>query len=265
MRSNTIYQTLNNNENNVFDNINTLAIAKITKVDNKKMMCNIKLIDLPEIMGTKDEVEEIENVPILPLFWNSEIKANAMYKENDKVVVVFCQHSTFNARNSDEPVEADTTSRYDINNALVIAHITKDSEENKYPNDFYVLHNKTEFRISKEKVFLKSKDVDINMDNEITIKATKQKSNIKQIEHDGTSLKANFGGNVKINASDVSITASTITFNGNVKVNGNIDISGNENVGGVSNASNFVAGPVTLLTHKHTTTGLGTPTTPSIP
>ena len=88
MRRKHLDQTLNEKIERYQNNINTIAIAKITKIDNSKMMCSIKLLDMPEILGTRDEVEEIDNVPIKPLFWSGSVQSNAPINVGDKVIVI---------------------------------------------------------------------------------------------------------------------------------------------------------------------------------
>lgn len=144
------------------ESLNTLAIARIESVDNSGMMCNIKLLDMPEIMGTRDEVETIENVPVAPLFWGKKCRINAPLSEGDKVLVAFCQHDTFNARNSNEPVEPETYQRFDINNAIVIGQITSDNEKSAYSNDFYIIYGGNVIRMNDSEVEIKAGNISLN-------------------------------------------------------------------------------------------------------
>ena len=144
------------------ETLNTLAIARIESVDNSGMMCSIKLLDMPEIMGTRDEVETIENVPIAPLFWGKKCRINAPLSEGDKVLVAFCQHDTFNARNSSEPVEPETYQRFDINNAIVIGQITSDNEKSSYSNDFYIIYGGNVIRMNNGEVEIKAGNISLN-------------------------------------------------------------------------------------------------------
>ena len=151
-----------------FDTLNTFAIAKIMKVDNLNLMCDIKLLDIPEILGTRDEVEIIEDVPISPIFWGKKCKVNAPFVVGDKVLVAFCQHDTFMARNSNEPVEPESTAKFDINNAIVIGQITADNENSAYGNDFYILYGGNVIRMNENEVEIIAPVIKLNGNTTIT-------------------------------------------------------------------------------------------------
>lgn len=168
MRRKHIGETLKEMVNESIGDINTLAIAKIEKVDNDKMMCDIKLLDMPEILGTRDEVATIEDVPIAPVFWGSNCKINAPLSVNDKVIVAFCQHETFFARNSDEPVEPEYNTPFDVNNAIVVGQITKDSENSLHGNDFYIWFSGKEIIINGNGVTINSPKINLNGNVEIS-------------------------------------------------------------------------------------------------
>ena len=147
--------------NGSFDNLNTFAIAKIVEVDNSNMSCSIQMLDIPELFGTRDEVEVIENVPIAPIFWGSKCKINAPLSVNDKVLVAFCQHDTFNARNASEPCEPNSSAKFDINNAIVVGQITSDAEKN-ISNDFYIAYGGTLVTINDSGVTIKGSSINIS-------------------------------------------------------------------------------------------------------
>ena len=162
MRRKTISDVLNSEFESNLENINTIAIAKIEKIDNSAMMCDIKLLDMPEILGTRDEVEVIENIPIAPIFWGKQSKVNAPLSVGDKVIVAFCQHDTFNARNSNDPVEPETYSKFDFNNAIVIGQITSDSETSPHSEDFYIVYGGNVIRINDSEVEIKAPIIKLN-------------------------------------------------------------------------------------------------------
>lgn len=162
MRRKHLDQTLNEKIEGYQNNMNTIAIAKITKIDNSKMMCSIKLLDMPEVLGTRDEVEEIDNVPIKPLFWSGSVQSNAPISVGDKVIVGFCQHGTFNARNSEEVTEPEHFSRFDLNNAMIIGFLTNDSTNSKFPNDFYIVYGSNIIRMNSSEIELKAPTINLN-------------------------------------------------------------------------------------------------------
>lgn len=162
MRRKHLDQTLNEKIEGYQNNMNTIAIAKITKIDNSKMMCSIKLLDMPEVLGTRDEVEEIDNVPIKPLFWSGSVQSNAPISVGDKVIVGFCQHGTFNARNSEEVTEPEHFSRFDLNNAMIIGFLTNDSTNSKFPNDFYIMYGSNIIRMNGSEIELKASTINLN-------------------------------------------------------------------------------------------------------
>lgn len=162
MRRKHLDQTLNEKIEGYQNNMNTIAIAKITKIDNSKMMCSIKLLDMPEVLGTRDEVEEIDNVPIKPLFWSGSVQSNAPISVGDKVIVGFCQHGTFNARNSEEVTEPEHFSRFDLNNAIIIGFLTNDSTNSKFPNDFYIMYGSNIIRMNGSEIELKASTINLN-------------------------------------------------------------------------------------------------------
>lgn len=168
MRRKPLNIILEENVGEALSSINTIAIAKITKINNSKMMCSIKLLDMPEILGVRDEVEEIDNVPIAPLFWGTKAQINAPLSIGDKVIVGFCQHGTFNSRNSEEVVEAEHYSRFDINNAIVIAFLTNDSTTSKFPNDFYVMYGSNYIKMNDTNVEIKAPSIKLDGNVEIT-------------------------------------------------------------------------------------------------
>ncbi|BBM55960.1 hypothetical protein JMUB3936_p1032 (plasmid) [Leptotrichia wadei] len=73
MRKKTVGDHIESMISGRFDNLNTFAIAKIVEVDNSNMSCSIQMLDIPELFGTRDEVEIIENVPIVR-FWGVNAK-----------------------------------------------------------------------------------------------------------------------------------------------------------------------------------------------
>ena len=95
MRRKTVGEIIEGLTDEKINSINTIAIARIEKVDNTKMMCDIQLLDIPEVMGKRDEVPVIEDVPIAPIFWGKSCKVNAPLSKGDKVIIGFCQHETF--------------------------------------------------------------------------------------------------------------------------------------------------------------------------
>ena len=161
MRKKTVGDHIESMISGSFDNLNTLAIAKIVEIDNSNMSCSIQMLDIPELFGTRDEVEVIENVPIAPIFWGSKCKINAPLSVNDKVLVAFCQHDTFNARNASEPCEPNSSAKFDINNAIVVGQITSDAEKN-VSNDFYIAYGGTLVTINDSGVSIKGGSINIS-------------------------------------------------------------------------------------------------------
>ena len=69
MRKKTVGDRIEEMINGSFDNLNTFAIAIIVYVYYSIMSCSIQMLDIPELFGTRDEVEVIENVKIDKIFW----------------------------------------------------------------------------------------------------------------------------------------------------------------------------------------------------
>lgn len=168
MKRKPLSNVLEQNLNEALCSLNTIAIAKITQIDNAKMMCSIKMLDMPEVLGVRDEIEEIENVPIAPMFWGSKVQMNAPLSIGDKVIVGFCQHGTFNSRNSEEVVEPEHFSRFDINNAIVLGFITNDSTNSKFPQDFYVMYGSNYIKMNSSGVEIKANHIKLDGNVEIT-------------------------------------------------------------------------------------------------
>ena len=162
MNKQSIGDKINSMINGHINSINTIAIAKIVNVDNSNMMCDIKLLDMPEVLGVRNEVEIIENIPISPVFWGSKCKINAPLSAGDKVIVAFCQHDTFNARNSNEPSIPQSVSQFDINNAIVISQITADSENNIDSSSFYIAYGSNVIKINSNGVEINASNIIIN-------------------------------------------------------------------------------------------------------
>ena len=70
--------------------INTLALAKIVRVDNENLEADILRIAMTEFMDEFDDNVVIENVPIMPIFNSSSFFVNAPYNVGDLVIVGFC-------------------------------------------------------------------------------------------------------------------------------------------------------------------------------
>lgn len=162
MRRKTVGEIIEGLTDEKINSINTIAIARIEKVDNSKLMCDIQLLDIPEVMGKRDEVPVIEDVPIAPIFWGKSCKVNAPLSKGDKVIVGFCQHETFFARNSNDPIEPEYETKFDINNAIVIGQITADSENSPYGNDFYILYGGNVIRMNSGEVEITAPSIKLN-------------------------------------------------------------------------------------------------------
>lgn len=286
-----VNKAINSKINELVDQINTIAIAKITEIDKKKMLCTIKLIDKIEILGNKSEVAEIENVPIIPLFWNKNIKSASVYEVGDKVVVLFSQHSTFNARNSDTPTESDHNEKYSLNNAIVLGHIKKDGESNEKEKSWYVKfkdtlleikENKLSCSVKKNKIEIEEEKIIANIEKS-TIEMQKEKITISTKDSELKSektVKVNCEGlnltdkkkieittpkmeittpKLEVTASGkFAVTAPKIEFNGNVTVNGKIKANDVE----INAEKSLNAHIAKYNSHTHTSFAGGGTTTP---
>jgi len=99
------------------DEINTVALGKITKVDLSKLRCNVKLKH--KIQG--NEIELFDVPVAVPKFHDSMIIVAP--KEGDIVLVVFSKYELEEQLKNKDIVDVNELLKFNINNAIVIAGI----------------------------------------------------------------------------------------------------------------------------------------------
>ncbi len=122
--------------------INTLALAKIVRIDNPNLEADIQRIAMTEFIDEFDDNEIIKHVPVMPIFNSSAFFVNAPYNVGDLVIIGFCQHSFEGTLDQSEPVEAASYDQYSENDAFIIGNITA-RYSNSHADGFSIVHKKT--------------------------------------------------------------------------------------------------------------------------
>ncbi|ACZ09666.1 Uncharacterised protein [Sebaldella termitidis] len=178
------------------DEIHTTLLAKITRVNNVKMTCSITFLQPALQQGEQVFPPDTDNVPIKPIFSAGKFMCNVPYAIGDVVKVDFSERSIDEILflKHKEPTATQDYRQFSFNDGIVVGGF---ADENKYPEDFYILHTSgTYIRITEEGKILTSGEW--THEGNLTIKGS---STAEDHISDGISGKNHLHGGITIGSS----------------------------------------------------------------